>query len=118
MDYILYVDDGGLISVMDQNEFKLNHSDLFKTTLPQKNTNEDENQNESGGENKNIVKDEVDSKGKVLWQDYKNFFSYSVGGIYGIVLVILLHFVINFCSVAVSIYLALTLTNHLNASDQ
>jgi ABC-type multidrug transport system fused ATPase/permease subunit len=63
------------------------------------------------------LKDEVDAKGKVSWSDYKIFFSFSVGGKWGIVLVLALHVVINFCTVAVSIYLGLTLTSKISAAD-
>lgn len=49
-----------------------------------------------------------------MWQDYKRFFKYSVGGIYGIVAVITIHLVMHLSTVAVSIYLGLTLTNILS----
>lgn len=67
---------------------------------------------------KDVLKDEVDAKGKVAWNDYKTFFSFSVSGKWGIVLVLALHVVINICTVAVSIYLGLTLTSKLNATDE
>jgi len=47
----------------------------------------------------------------VRWCDYREFFSYAFGGMCGIITVILMHVLINFCSVAVSLFLAFTLTS-------
>lgn len=60
------------------------------------------------------MKDEIDAKGKVEWSDYKIFFNFSVGGLWGILLVFVLHVLINLCTVAVSIYLGLTLTSKVS----
>ena len=60
---------------------------------------------------------ELDAKGSVPWSEYKTFFNFSVGGFWGIILVGVLHIVINLCSVAVSIYIGLTLTSKLNAKE-
>lgn len=73
---------------------------------------------EKVGSNKDVLQDEIDAKGKVEWNDYKKFFRFSLGGLWGIALVFVLHIVINLCTVAVSIYLGLTLTNHFTAPEQ
>ena len=59
-----------------------------------------------------MIKDEENVRGKVEWKDYKAFFRYSVGGVWGIAIVILLHVIIHCTTLAISIYLGLTLTDH------
>ena len=51
------------------------------------------------------------------WADYKEFFSYAFGGLGGIILIIFIHIVINLCTLAVSLFLAFTLTKQFT-SDQ
>ena len=57
-----------------------------------------------------IIEDERIEVGSVSWETYKAFFRFAPGGFWGIALVILVHVIINGCSIAVSLYLAFTLT--------
>ena len=52
------------------------------------------------------------------WNTYKEFFSYAFGGLCGVVLIFLLHLLINISSVAVSLYLAFSLTQRLQESEE
>ena len=63
------------------------------------------------------MKEESNLRGKVVWQDYKDFFKFSVGGIYGILAVVFIHIVMHLSTVAVSIYLGLTLTNRFSENS-
>lgn len=112
MDFILYVADDGTVSVINQQDLRNKALHLGIEKL-----DSDKNSKKSKT-SKDVLKDEVDAKGKVAWNDYKTFFSFSVSGKWGIVLVLALHVVINICTVAVSIYLGLTLTSKLNATDE
>ena len=53
----------------------------------------------------------------ITWSDYTEFFSYSVGGSWGILLVFIMHAIINGCTMAVSLYLAFSLTHQFAATD-
>jgi len=59
-----------------------------------------------------VLQEEENYKGLIGWKDYKEFFSYSKCGIWGVALIVFCHFVINATTLAVSVYLGLTLTNH------
>ena len=52
------------------------------------------------------------------WETYKTFFRFAPGGFWGLALVILVHMVINGCSVAVSLYLAFTLTQRFSEQPE
>ena len=57
-----------------------------------------------------MIKEELIEAGKVGWADYREFFSYAFGGIFGIVMIIFLHVIINLCTLSVSLFLAFSLT--------
>lgn len=52
------------------------------------------------------------------WQEYLQFFSYGQGGILGIVVVFGLHLLIHFFAVAMSFYLAFTLTSRFTEKNE
>lgn len=58
-----------------------------------------------------VLQEEVNERGKVLLKDYKTFFSYSIGGLWGIAIVVFLHIIIHGATVAVSVYLGLALSD-------
>ena len=57
-----------------------------------------------------MISEELIEAGKVAWSDYRDFFDYAFGGMYGIVLIIALHLVINLCSLGVSLFFAFSFT--------
>jgi len=64
-----------------------------------------------------VIQEEVIEVGKVGWADYKEFFSYAFGGMGGIVAIFVLHIVINLCTLAVSLFLAFTLTKRFTNDE-
>lgn len=60
---------------------------------------------------KQVIVDEENESGLVTWKDFMEFFSYSFGGAWGMILIFLLHAMINGCTMAVSLYLAFSLTH-------
>lgn len=64
-----------------------------------------------------MIQEELIEAGKVRWADYKEFFSFAFGGIGGIALIVILHVVINLCTLAVSLFLAFSLTKRLTNED-
>jgi ATP-binding cassette subfamily C (CFTR/MRP) protein 1 len=105
MDYILHVTDEGTVDVMTQADFKGTQGIMTQET-------HDDSNGPSGGND--VLKEEVNERGKVVWSDYKAFFKYSFGGLWGIAIIIVLHMIIHGSTLAVSIYLGLTLTNHFS----
>ena len=65
-----------------------------------------------------MIKEEEIDIGKVVWAEYKEFFSFAFGGIYGIVFIFVLHVIINLCTMAVSLFLALTLTHRFTDDNK
>ena len=65
-----------------------------------------------------MIKDEEIQKGAVQWSDYKQLFSYAPCGMFGVVLIILLHVFINLCTMGVSLYLSYALTLRFNSSQE
>ena len=65
-----------------------------------------------------VIKEELIEAGKVGWRDYRDFLRLAFGGLCGILLIVLLHVVTNLCSLAVSLYLAFSLTERFNADDE
>ena len=57
-----------------------------------------------------MIKEELIEAGKVEWKDYKEFFNYAFGGLIGVLVIILLHVIINLCTLSVSFFLAFSLT--------
>ena len=57
-----------------------------------------------------VIVDEENQAGRVSYSDLAEYFSYSFGGMWGVVIVFLAHIFINGCSLAVSLYLAFSLT--------
>ena len=55
--------------------------------------------------------------GKVSWEDYKELFSYAFGGLKGIAVIVVIHIVINVCTLAVSLFLAFSLTKRFSESE-
>ena len=51
------------------------------------------------------------------WKDYKAFFSFAFGGLSGIILIIVVHILINLCTLAVSLFLAFTLTKRFTSDE-
>ena len=49
--------------------------------------------------------------GRIRWSIYKAFFGYGYCGIWNLLILILMSILINLCSVAVSLYLAFTLSH-------
>ena len=58
-----------------------------------------------------MIKDEEDETGLVGMKDFLEFFSYCVGGSWSVVLVFFMHALINGATMAVSLYLAFSLTH-------
>ena len=56
------------------------------------------------------MKKEQIAHGKVKWAEYRQFFSFAFGGLCGIALIVFLHLIINLCNLAVSLFLAFSLT--------
>jgi hypothetical protein len=56
-----------------------------------------------------IVEEEELDVGRVPWAAYKRLFSFATCGMCGMVLIVLISVIINLCTFAVSMYLALTL---------
>ena len=65
-----------------------------------------------------IIEEETFEIGKISLAIYKDFFSYSYGGVASVFLIFALHIIINCCSIAVSLYLAFTLTHRFNDTDE
>lgn len=62
-------------------------------------------------ETKQVIQDEEDETGLIRMKDFLEFFSYSVGGSWGVILVFFMHALINGATMAVSLYLAFSLTH-------
>ena len=56
------------------------------------------------------MKKEHIAHGNVKWAEYRQFFSFAFGGLCGIAVIIILHLIINLCNLAVSLFLAFSLT--------
>jgi hypothetical protein len=136
LDRVIYVNQSSRVDEFNIDEFK--SSEIYdqrltlrkatQTILPQAESSymtrvstvhdsqisegeeEDEQLAESPELSAQIIKEEDVASGEVSWSTYKELFSFAFGGIWGIVLVIVLHVMINACAVAVSLYLAFTLT--------
>ena len=72
--------------------------------------NENEEEDSETENSSQVIQDEVIEAGKVSWADYKEFFSFAFGGTGGIILIIVIHIVINLCTLSVSFFLAFSLT--------
>ena len=48
---------------------------------------------------------------------YQEFFAYAYGGLWGILLIIVLHVLMNLCSLAVSLFLAFSLTSKFTTDE-
>ena len=57
------------------------------------------------------MKKEQIARGNVKWAEYRQFFSFAFGGLCGIALIVFLHLIINLCNLAVSLFLAFSLTS-------
>ena len=55
--------------------------------------------------------------GKVDWIVYREFFAHAYGGFWGILLIIVLHVLMNLCSLAVSLFLAFSLTSKFTTDE-
>ena len=55
--------------------------------------------------------------GKVTWREYAEFFSFATGGTWAMLLILVLHILINFCAVGVSLYLSFFLTHKFGTND-
>ena len=64
-----------------------------------------------------VITDELIEAGKVGWRDYREFLRLAFGGMCGILLIVLLHVVINLCSLAVSLFLAFSLTEKFTTDE-
>ena len=64
-----------------------------------------------------MIKEELIEAGKVSWADYKEFFSFAFGGMGGIILIIVLHIIINLCTLSVSLFLAFSLTKKFTSDE-
>ena len=62
-----------------------------------------------------MIQEELIEAGKVSLADYREFFSYAYGGICGIFVIIILHVIINLCTISVSFFLAFSLTKQLTS---
>lgn len=65
-----------------------------------------------------IIEEEVIEVGSVSWETYTRLFRMGPYGLWSIAFVVVLHIVINACNLAVSLYLALTLTERFVAADE
>jgi ABC-type multidrug transport system fused ATPase/permease subunit len=65
-----------------------------------------------------ILEEEVIEVGSVSWETYKRLYRMGPLGLWSIGFVVLLHIIINACNLAVSLYLALTLTERFVAADE
>jgi hypothetical protein len=128
MDKVLYIHDARA-TLMDQAEFikseifikrlqlkpvekeseQIEAVDDFKA-ISQKIETEEIEEKSNDIKSSQIIEDERIEVGSVSWETYKAFFRFAPGGFWGIALVILVHVIINGCSIAVSLYLAFTLT--------
>jgi ABC-type bacteriocin/lantibiotic exporter with double-glycine peptidase domain len=70
------------------------------------------------GSKAQIIEEEVIEVGSVSWETYKRLFRLGPLGIWSIAFVVLMHIVINAANLAVSLYLALTLTERFVAADE
>ena len=80
---------------------------------PKEGNEEEKGEEESRNpvEVKQVIGDEENETGLLTWRDFLEFFNYSFGGTWGIVLVFIMHAIINGCTMAVSLYLAFSLTH-------
>ena len=64
----------------------------------------------STSDNGQVIKQEKIQSGSVSWDEYRQLFKFAPGGMCGILTIIFLHFVINICTMGVSMYLSYALT--------
>ena len=64
-----------------------------------------------------MIKEELIEAGKVGWADYKYFFSFAFGGLWGIGFIVFIHLIINLCTLSVSLFLAFSLTHKFTNDD-
>jgi len=112
MEYVMLMEEGTLKKFQRSSEFFGNLVDeqemerlraQIKKTAPQKLSEK--------SEQTQILKDEGKNIGKIKWSLYKEFFSYSgTNGIIAILTMFLLHGLINMNAMAVSLFLAFTLS--------
>ena len=55
--------------------------------------------------------------GKITLYGYAEFFSFAAGGKWALLLILVLHIIINLCTIGVSIYLSYFLTHKFGTSD-
>lgn len=122
LDRVIYLADDNSTSVLTRSEF-LKSEIYSKKNLKLKEEETSTNASDSSqlitedkdeGTQRQIIGDEKVEEGSVSWALQKRFYSYAPCGLYGVVVIILLHVVINACNMAVSLYLAFTLTNRFS----
>jgi len=128
MSKVLYIRDDRTATVMSQRDFvesdmftkrllKLKAEDAAKPDRPSDDLRtvlmqieDEESEEQTEAPKKQIIQDEKVDEGAITWETYKRFYSYGPFGLWSIVFVVFMHVVINFFNLAVSIYLAFTLT--------
>ena len=73
--------------------------------------------NDQEESNVEIIEEEAMDIGRVQWPAYQELFNFGYGGAWGILIVVLLSVLINFCTLSVSLYLAFTLANRFKVTD-
>ena len=63
------------------------------------------------------MKKEQIAAGNVKWAEYRQFFSFAFGGLCGIAVIVFVHIIINLCNLAVSLFLAFSLTEMLHSGE-
>ena len=63
------------------------------------------------------MKKEQIAAGNVKWAEYRQFFGFAFGGLCGIALIVFVHLIINLCNLAVSLFLAFSLTEMLHHGE-
>ena len=63
------------------------------------------------------MKKEQIAAGNVKWAEYRQFFGFAFGGLCGIALIAFVHLIVNLCNLAVSLFLAFSLTEMLHHGE-
>lgn len=78
---------------------------------------EEEEAPDAPAEVQQVIKEEANEVGHVTWTDVKDYFSYAPGGLWGVLLVFIMHAIINGATMAVSLYLAFSLTQRFTWAE-
>ena len=127
MDSVIYLKGSKQApSCLSQTEFIASLDDLrlrLKNPYQINNGSAEEDKDKESKENadeegEQVITEELIEAGKVAWSDYKDFFDYAFGGLWGIAMIVFIHLVINLCTLGVSLFLAFSLTQKFSNDEK